>query len=225
MPEPKIETWAQLTELAKEYAGKAFLFRGVRNASYLLVPKVGRKETFKASSYTPHLEEQLFLQFQRKGYTLANNIDRDDDLHWLVLAQHHGLPTRLLDWTENVLVAAFFAVEASGSEGDAAIYALPAEDPALMHVPDPLKVDKTSVVSPPYLSPRLGAQMGMFTLHHEPTKAYKPAGLEKFILPQDNLFEFSHLLYEIGFNRASLFPDLDGLTQSLLWKYKWIGRP
>lgn len=222
MPEQRIETWAQLTAIANEYVGEGFLFRGVRKASYTLVPKVGREETFKVSSYTQHMEDQLFLQFQRKAYPLADKIDRDDPLHWLVLAQHHGLPTRLLDWTENVLVAAFFAVESDGSESDAAIYAFPVKEPASMHVREPLSVTKTWVVSPQYLSPRLSAQMGMFTLHHEPTKAYEPAGLEKFILPHDMCFEFRHLLYEIGFSRASLFPDLDGLAQSLSWKYKWV---
>src|SRR5216684_3693164 len=53
---------------------------------------------------------------------LAHVPDDADSFHWLALMQHHGAPTRLLDFTWSPYVAAFFALERATS--DAAIWAI-----------------------------------------------------------------------------------------------------
>ena len=61
--------------------------------------------------------------FKRKAHQfLAQPPDPDDDFQWLALMQHHGAPTRLLDFTWSPYVAAFFALERATS--DAAVWAL-----------------------------------------------------------------------------------------------------
>ena len=94
------------------HAQSFWVFRGVSDAnSHVLRPKIGRDP----GRYDPKQERKLFESFKRRA---TRFIDLRGYSEWdcLALAQHHGLPTRLLDWTSNPLVAAYFAV--SSAPGD-----------------------------------------------------------------------------------------------------------
>lgn len=102
------DVFEQLRQFFTEARGR-WVFRGHADRDYTLVPSVGRgRHTSKSRA---KYESDLFRIFCReaKGYisTLPTN-----DWEWLSFAQHHGLPTRMLDWTYNPLMALYFAVEA-----------------------------------------------------------------------------------------------------------------
>ena len=81
-----------------------FVFRGARDEKWGLKTSLMRLE----ENYV-ELELRMFRHFQKYAYSLTGI--GDSHWHWLAVAQHHGLPTRLLDWTYSPFVAAHFATE------------------------------------------------------------------------------------------------------------------
>src|SRR5262245_17272041 len=81
------------------------LFRGVSKCEWTLIPKIGRVVKALNSAVRRDWETRMFRTFMRRGAPYVGNWKPSTDWDWLALAQHHGLPTRLLDWSHNPLVA------------------------------------------------------------------------------------------------------------------------
>lgn len=79
-----------------------YAFRGLSDASYDLATTLVRLGGDYAT-----LERHLLRNF--KKYARRNVVEQDSIWHWLSVAQHYGLPTRLLDWTYSPYVALHFA--------------------------------------------------------------------------------------------------------------------
>ncbi len=81
-------------------------FRGHSDCTYELIPTVFRKSS-KQTDAPYYDESQLLEEFVRRHPKAKQ--EHTNTLELLAYAQHYGLPTRLLDWTENLLVATYFA--------------------------------------------------------------------------------------------------------------------
>ena len=90
-----------------------FLFRGEsKNHGKILLPKYLRplnEGGVRVESHYLEGESNILSQFRNQAYPYIQNIDKNDNVAWREYAQHYGVPTRLLDWSSNPLVALFFA--------------------------------------------------------------------------------------------------------------------
>lgn len=223
----EISSVAEFHETVAAQRTIAPIFRGEGKATYSLLPRIGRCYRYhtqclsgcKGRPFSIADELSAFKDFQMRAIPyLQQRIE--NDWEWLALAQNHGLPTRLLDWTENPLVAAFFACyEKYG--GDSVIYVL---DRRKFEVPlksdSPFKIEKTLIVQASHNSPRVTAQSGLFTVHPKPHEEFCSPYLQRWIVKQSCLLEIALMLEEYGIHHASLFPGLDGIAQYL--QHRWL---
>jgi len=179
----KAHKLADLIEAAhkaeRQFDGQVW-FRGHAQHDWNLVPSAHRRH--------PVLESQFVHHFRLRAPSLAANCpDHKDYISWLPLMQHYGLPTRLLDWTESLLVAAYFALPQDSDNTEGSIYMLApgklnelsigyiipflADERVKPFVADAFSGDSKSenqhtiAVLAPRTDRRMAAQLGNYTIH------------------------------------------------------------
>ena len=132
-----------------------FLFRGLANQSYQLLPGIFRTqtdtvETFEITNkkYLSWCSEKGILQAFIQEASALLSIPSGNLAQWAEYAQHYGVPTRFLDWSKNPLVALYFCCRDRNTE-DGAIW--------LLHAPNYSR----------YISKKMGEQndLGFKTPH------------------------------------------------------------
>jgi hypothetical protein len=209
-------------------------FRGQANVGWNVVPSLARP---------PHridAEQALIKRFRQNAYALLPNPPKTN-WEWMFLMQHHGAPTRLVDWTENALCALYFAVAEDRHLGvDGAVWCL-----------DPVGLNKAAYVQPtggseflffgmdeeldlydteglakpnkppvaalaPRYFPRIAAQSGVFTIHHrepEPLNhVHGGAYVGQIVIPTGAKKQLIADLAVLGIRKLTLFPELDAVA-------------
>lgn len=157
---------------------------------------------------------------------------------FLALAQHHGVPTRLLDWTRNPLVAAYFAASQvlSLEETPESLVVWAVDSESFYKFEGRLEC----VSLPGSTSHNLAPQKGVFLVNRQQSGMYRDTSFSPELLEDSisNLFEKStdcvaykvilpaamagELLFrcsKFGFSAATLFPGFDGAAKAAL-EYK-----
>jgi len=222
-----IRSWKDLAALIEKLAHQdtTWIFRGEPSETYELRPASGRQGDaagrVRIFKYDVNREREALRRFMYDAQPYVGFAPRSA-LEWLAIAQHHGMATRLLDWTESLLVAAFFAADQAGTRGHALIYGtsgLPVLDPD--DAPDPFSIEQVSIYRPRHLDVRIAAHRSVFTVHPDPTAAFESPDLHAWKVSQDACRDLKVVLDACAINYASLFPDLEGLARHIGWRYKW----
>jgi len=220
---------------AHQKFGSEVWWRGHARADWRLVPKVWRQQ--RGYRY----EQNILSRFVAKAETRHTCCPAHSDSGaWLFFAQHHGLPTRLLDWSESVLVACYFAV-CEQPDVEAALWAL---DPFRLNClergegvlfaatsPDPsrlineafkgrqVEVDQVLALHAHHVDARMMAQLSAFTIHGNATPLEERKNAREFLLkfsiPAEAKAALRNVLWRLGIRESQIFPDLDHLAAEL----------
>jgi FRG domain len=215
--------------------GELIWYRGQSVSTRPLIPSLARQARGIEAEFT------LCKRFMQNAVPFRT-LRPKDEWEWLFLMQHHGVPTRLLDWTESPLVGLYFAVD-SNLDQDGALWCLlptrlneqanitydfSAEIPCFgydsildNYLPTRIAGERGTRLSPVAAlalreNPRMYAQLGTFTITHREQTALEAVGATdhvwKIVIPSASKQSIKQQLSYLRITKLTLFPELDNVA-------------
>jgi hypothetical protein len=221
--------------------GEEFWFRGNADITWDLTPSALRKDTVDKRNRALG----LLAEFRRYAeMKIPNAPGPKEGLKWLQLARHHGLPTRLLDWTKSAAIALYFACcDQYGHDGGVFILnpvnlnrQVDAKKPRVFDShSDANLIEKyvklsgirrsdgrrTIAIYPIWNSERIMLQQGVFTLAGSREFALndkQAPGLVCLRIRQTHKESLLKELDHIGINEMFIFPEPEHTCNYLIWR-------
>jgi hypothetical protein len=226
-------------------------FRGLGDVNWELQPRLYRVN--REINQLLDEEEELRSEFRRRGMQLiSGERPPQSEFEWYFLMQHHGVHTRLLDWTDGSLTALYFAVEPFAQRDtekhDAVVWmldpswlnkktfrkrddaegvALPEWDLSKEYLPvifegNRLRRTFPIAIDPSHISKRVAVQRSRFLIFGNKrdglmkvARATTNPRLIQLRIAYDAIRPIQKQLETCGITRATVFPDLDGLSREL----------
>ncbi len=249
----RLESWEAFLQLVTKPPYSNWAFRGERDERWPLYSSLSRYlQNFSvAREAWPAQEARILRIFKRKAHQFLDKPpDPDDDFQWMALMQHHGAPTRLIDFTWSPYVAAFFAMERTLADG--VVWAM-----------NPARIESSRAEKPKAVDPRQKGHFARYFLkgNHRFIWMGEPQTMNRRLIAQSGTFAVPGVLdipiedilrdadpenilakivltnpvrevgmrelYRMNITYATLFPDLDGLAKSMGYEleFHWAYNP
>lgn len=241
MEEVYIEKLSEFMDYVEKLPKEFFLSRGQSNVNYELLPGALRKDSGGNKKYTRQSVAYFLNEFKVNSHNYMDKPwDVNNDYEWMIYAQHYGLPTRLLDFTNSHIISLMFAVVGAFndySDRDGVVWFV-----------DPLKLnnkcccrsqiitlsenesislddcDGPVVVQGRKLNERINAQNGVFVYFQDRSEALEDiieddSILKKVIIKGECKKDILVSLYSMGIGMAQIYPELASVATDIIMKY------
>jgi len=240
----KVTTWDQIygtvTSAIRESRGNLLFFRGHSQTDWRLEPGLARQYPNARIVGARTITDFEMLLHSRFTTRAGELLRAEDSRSWasLFAMQHHGLPTRLLDWTRTFSIALYFALR--GEATDAVVWMLNPYELNRRMIDQEVVLDVTDIeatyeeyylrraitpkgdvvaITPYATNRRILQQHAAFTLHSNletPLEALCPEVVTRINIPVSCRRDAKEFLLVSGISEFTLFPDLDGLARDVL---------